>query len=152
MPNELTLYTSDKHWRVDVEAWANDLRFFKSVGIHVAVYHLERMTSIWGSPRVDWEEEPATLIRIHNVYSGLGPAIATREREWLHASRVELKAWSAGRPIRLVADSITADTGTVVLDIYKVEGTVTVVIGHEILTGVVSASSAVTERAMPVAA
>lgn len=152
MPSELTLYTSDQHWMADLEAWTNDSQLYRSIGTHVTVYHQERTTSIWGGKQADWEEEPAVLIRIRNVYSGAGPAVATREREWQSATRAELKEWAAGGAIRLRADSITSEKGTAVLDIHKVEGTVTVVIGHETLTGVVSASSVVSERAVSAAA
>jgi len=152
MPSELTLYTSDKHWMADLEAWTNDSRLYRSIGTHVTVYHQERTTSIWGGKQADWEEEPAVLIRIRNVYSGAGPAVATREREWQNATRAELKECSTGGAIRLREDGITSKEVTAVLDVHKVEGTVTIVIGHETLTGVVSASRIASERAVSAAA
>ena len=152
MPSALTLYTRDGHWRVDLEAWVNDLRFYSSIGTHVAVYHREHITSIWGGPRTDWEEEPAAVIRIHNVYRGAGPGLTTREHEWHNASRAELKEWSATGAIRLPADSSTSEKGPAVPDVRNVEGKVTVVIGSETLTGVVSASSVTREQAASAAA
>ncbi len=152
MSSELTLYTSDRLWKVDIEAWTNDVQFYRSIGTHVTVCHRERTTSIWGSPETDWEEEPATLIRIRNAYSGAGPGAAIREREWHNATRAELKEWSTAGPISAAADSTTSEKETVVAEIHQVEGTVTVVFGSETLTGVVSASNAVSERAVSVAA
>lgn len=59
MPEAVTLYTSDKYWRVEIEAWTADLRVYRSIGTRVAVYHEEPVTTIWGSRPTDWEQEPA---------------------------------------------------------------------------------------------
>jgi hypothetical protein len=152
MPSELTLYTSDRRWMVDLDAWTSDLQFFKSIGTRVTVYHEGRQINIWGSRQTEWEEEAPALIRIRNVYSGSGPGVVTQEREWRNASRAELKQWSGGGAISLPADSATPGKGSTLLDIDRVEGTVTVVIGHETLTGVVSARSPATERGAALAA
>ncbi|HYK87803.1 MAG TPA: hypothetical protein VE398_03485 [Acidobacteriota bacterium] len=148
MPSELILYTNDKQWRVDLGSWTSDFPFYKSIGTQVTVYHREE-TSIWGSTVTDWVEEPALLIGIRNVYSGAGPAVATREREWRNTTEAELKEWSTGGSIRLPADNIASAEGTAVLDVNKVEGAVTIVIRDETLVGVVSASSVASEPAMP---
>ncbi|HYL12004.1 MAG TPA: hypothetical protein VEV41_03160 [Terriglobales bacterium] len=147
MPSELMLYTSDKQWRVDLGSWTSDFPFYKSIGTQATVYHRKETTSIWGSTVMDWFEEPAQLIRIRNIYSGPGATVVTREREWRNASEAELKEWSTGGSILL-----PADTGTAVLEINKVEGTVTIVIGDETLTGIVSAGRVMSERTLSKAA
>lgn len=152
MPERVTLYTSDRYWRVQIEAWVHDVRLYRSIGTRVAAYHEERITNIWGSMQADWEQEPVACVRIRNVYGGTGPGVATRECEWQNTTRAELKQWSPGSPISLEADGSTPEKASVISDICKVEGTVTVTIGRETLTGVVSASSALREQAESVAA
>jgi hypothetical protein len=152
MPSELMLYTRDKQWRVDLGSWTSDFPYYKSIGTQVTVYHRERTTSIWGNTVMDWVEEPALLIRIRNIYSGPGASVVTREREWRNATEAELKEWSTGGSIRLPADTGPSREGSVVLEINKVEGTVTIVIGDETLTGVVSAGRVISEQTMSKAA
>lgn len=152
MSAELQLHTNDGLWRVDLEAWAFDSRLYRSVGAHVTVYHRERTTSIWGGPQIDWEEEPAELIRIRNVYRGAGPGTVTREQEWRNESRAELKEWAAGGSIGLPADSASSAERAALFDIDGVESTVEVVIGQETLTGVVYAGRVAKEHAAPAAA
>jgi len=142
----LALHTSDRHWKVNVEVWASDLEIYRSVGTRVVVYHLERVTSIWGGTQTEWEEEPADLIHIHNAYSGTPVGVATREREWQVASRAELREWSATGEIQLPPDLGTTGEGPASLNIHKVVTTVTVKIREETLTGVLSASSLAREQ------
>ncbi len=150
MPSELTLYTNDKHWKVEVGAWINKSYHYRSIGTHVTIHHREHTTSIWGASVTEWEATPAQLIRIRNVYSGPGASIATREHEWRNATEAELKEWSMGGPICLPPDTTASSEGAAVLDINNVQSTVTVVIGDETLSGMVS-SSVISEPA-PVAA
>ncbi len=152
MAAELQLHTNDGRWRVDLEAWTYDSHLYRSIGAHVTVYHRERTTSIWGGPQSDWEEEPAELIRIRNVYRGAGPGTVTREQEWRNESRAELKQWAAGGSIGLPANGASSEERAAVFDIDGVEGTVTVVIGQETLMGVVSAGRVAREQAAPLAA
>ena len=146
MLRSLRLYTSDRHWRVDVEVWASDLEIYRSVGTRVVVFHLERVTSIWGGVQTDWEEEPADLIHIHNAYSGTPEGVATREREWRVASRAELREWSATGEIQLQADPGNAGAEGGGFGLRKVQSTVTVKIGDETLMGVLAASSVTSEQ------
>jgi hypothetical protein len=148
----LRLYTSDKHWRVDIEVWASDLRVYRSVGVRAVVCHLERITTIWGGTQTEWEEEPADVIHVRNVYSDAAPGVATREREWQVAARAELREWSTSGRIHLVADNEGTQTGAEIPAIHRVESTVTVKIGEETLMGVLTASSVGTEVAASAAA
>lgn len=143
----LRLYTTGQHWRVDVEVWASDLRIYRSLGTRVIVCHLERITSIWGGTQTEWEEEPADLIRIRNVYSGTGVGVATREHEWHVSAKAELREWSTTDEIHLLADGVSKEESASPLDIYRVESTVTVKIGDETLMGVLSASIVAREQA-----
>lgn len=140
MPSELTLYSNDKHWKVDLGAWINKSYRYKSIGTYVTVYHQEHTTSIWGGSVTEWEATPAQLICIRNVYGGAGPSVATREHKWRNAAEAELKEWSVGGPICLPSNSTASSEGAVVLDINNVQSTVTVVIGNETLSGMVSSS------------
>jgi hypothetical protein len=142
----LRLYTNDRHWRVDIEVCASDLEIYRSVGTRVVVCHLERVTSIWGGIQSEWEEEPADLIHIHNVYSGAPEGVATREHERRVASRAELREWSVTGEIQLPADSGSTGEGAASLNIHKVVSTVTVKIGDETLMGVLTASSVASEQ------
>ena len=152
MPAELILYTSDHGWKVEIEAWASALRLYSSIGTKVTVYRKEEITSMWGTPVSLWVGEPASLIRIRNVYSGIGGGRATREREWRNAMDAELKQWTTGKAIHVVADSSAGESSAPVLDVNMVQGSVSVVIGHETLSGVVSATSVSGARVMPAAA
>ncbi len=147
LKNNLRLYSKDKRWRVDVEAWADPLKAYRTIGTRVTVYRLEQEISMWGGRESDWEKEAAPLIRIRNVYTGSGRELATREHEWRNLASAELKEWSASGPIRLAADK---STYPVVVN--KVEGTVTVTAGEETLTGIVSAVTPAAERAISTAA
>jgi len=140
MPSELILYTHDKHWMVEVTALTHKSYRYKVIGTYVSVYHQEHTTSIWGANVIRWEATPAELIRIHNVYAGNGPAVATRDHEWRHATEAELKEWSIGGPIFFHAGTPASQEGAEGLDIHDLQGTVTVVIGNETLTGTVSSS------------
>jgi len=152
MAKELTLYTRDKHWKAEIEAQAIHLRFYNSIGTQVVVYHREQTTSIWGGPETDWEEQPPLMIRIRNVYRGVGPGVATREREWRHRTQAALMEWSAGGPIHLCKDSSSSTEGDQALDVNRIESTVTVMIAGETLTGVVSTSVAASEALASTAA
>jgi hypothetical protein len=152
MATDLTLYTRDKHWKVEIAARTNDLHFYRSIGTHVTIYHRERITSIWGGIEREWEELPALVIRIHNVYSGAGPVVSTREHECRNRSQARLEEWSTGGPIHLRPDYSISGEVRADLDINKVEGTVTVVVGDETLTGLVSASGVEIEGTVSAAA
>lgn len=146
MFESLRLHTRDGHWRVDIEAWASNLEIYRSVGTRVVVCHLERVTSIWGGTQAEWEEEPADLIHIRNVYSGAPAGVATREREWQVTSKAELREWSATGEIQLPADLGSTEEGAASLNIHKVVSTVTVKIREETLKGVLIASSVASEQ------
>ncbi len=141
MASEITLYTKSGDWKVEVEAWKNNFLFYKSIGTQATVYHREQTKNIWGSTVTDWVEKPASQIHIRNVYRGTGPGSATREKTCRSASYCELKEWAVGFTINIPADSVTDVGGGAILDVGSVDGTVTVSIGQEVLTGAVSASS-----------
>lgn len=148
MASEITLYTNSGDWKVEVEAWKNNFLFYKSIGTQAAIYHREQTKNIWGSTVTDWVEKSASLIHIRNVYRGTGPGSATREKTCRNASDCELKEWAVGFTINIPADRVTDVGGGAILDIDSVEGTVTVNIGEEALTGVVSASSALSDSSI----
>ncbi len=107
---------------------------------------------MWGTPVNVWVGEPASIVHIHNVYRGSGPERATQEREWRNVAEAELKQWTTGRRIHVHADNPAELSDQPVLEVNNVEGSVMVMIGHETLTGVVSASSVAGERTIPAAA
>jgi hypothetical protein len=141
MASEVTLFTKNGDWKVEVEAWKNNFLFYKSIGTQATVYHREQTKNIWGSTVTDWVEKAASQIHIRNVYHGTGPGVATREKICSNTSYCELKEWAVGVTISLPADSVTDVGGGAILDLDSVDGTVTVTVGQEVLTGNVSASS-----------
>jgi hypothetical protein len=141
MASEITLYTKDGDWKADVEAWKNNFLFYKSIGTQATVYHREKTKNIWGNTVTDWVEKKASSIHIRNVYHGSGPGSATREKTCAQASSCELKEWAVGVTITLPADSVSDVGGGAILDIDSVDGTVTIGVHDEVLTGQVSASS-----------
>ena len=148
MASEITLYTKKGDWKVDIEAWKNNFLVYKSIGTQVSVYHREKTKNIWGNTVTDWVKKPASLIHIRNVYRGTGPGSATREKSCRNAKSCELKEWAVGFTISIPPDNITDVGGGAILDIDRVDGTVTVNIADEILTGEVSASSAVSDSSI----
>jgi hypothetical protein len=151
MPTALTLHTHDRTWRAEVEARTVNFEFYRSIGTQVSVYHKLHTTSMWGSlGEIDWDLTPASLIRIQSVYRGAGPEIATREREWHNTAEAELSEWSAGHPISLPAGSLPSQ-GTALEDVQRVDSIVTIVIGDEALTGVVSAAWTLREHSVSAA-
>ena len=152
MARVLTLYSRDKSWKAEIEAQTIRLRFYSCIGTQVVVYHREQTTSVWGGPETDWEEQTAVIIRIRNVYRGQGPGVATREREWRHRTQAALTEWSAGGPIHLCKDRSSSIAHDEVLDATQVESTVTIIIGDETLTGVVSVGNLMGEPVLSAAA
>lgn len=152
MPSELILFTSDHGWKIEIVAWASAFRFYSSIGTKVTVYRREEITTIWGPAVSVWVGKPASVIHIRNVYTGSGPRRATQEREWRNVAEGELKQWTTGRRIHVHADTSAELGGEPILEVNNVEGSVTVMIGHETLTGVVSATSVAGERPIPAAA
>lgn len=142
MASEMTLFTKKGDWKVDIEAWKNNFLFYKSIGTQATVYHREQTKNIWGSTVTDWVEKLAPSIHIRNVYHGSGPGSATREKTCNNASYCELKEWAVGFTINIPPDSITNVGGGAILDVDSVDGSVTVRVGDEVLSGQVSASSA----------
>lgn len=142
MAGEITLFTDDGEWKAEVEAWKNNFLFYKSIGTEVRVYHRERTKNVWGNTVTDWVRRAADSIFIRNVYSGSGPGAAVREKTCTDRSGCELKEWAVGVNITIPVDDPTDVGGGAILDIDEVEGTVRIQIGHEVLSGEVSASSA----------
>lgn len=141
MASEITLFSKNGDWKADVEAWKNNFLAYKSIGTQVSVYHREQTKNIWGNTVTDWVSKAANAISITNVYKGTGPGAATRSKVCQNSSYCEEKEWAVGITISLPADSITDVGGGAILDIDSVTGTVSIVIGNEVLSGVVSASS-----------
>jgi hypothetical protein len=139
--SEITLFSKNGDWKADVEAWKNNFLAYKSIGTQVSVYHREQTKNIWGNTVTDWVSKAANAISITNVYKGTGPGAATRSKVCQNSSYCEEKEWAVGITISLPADSITDVGGGAILDIDSVTGTVSIVIGNEVLSGVVSASS-----------
>jgi len=148
MASEITLKTKDGEWKAEVEAWKNNFLFYKSIGTEVTVYHKEKTKNIWGQTKTDWVKKAASSIHIRNIYSGSGPGAATREKTCRSSSYCELKEWAAGVNITIPVDSPTDIGGGAILNIEKVESTVSIQIGSEILTGQVSASSAISDHSL----
>jgi hypothetical protein len=142
MASEITIRTEDGEWKAEVEAWKNNFLFYSSIGCEVTVYRRERTTNIWGNSVTDWVRRAADSIFIRNVYSGSGPGTGTREKTCNDQSYCELKHWAVGVNVTIPVDSPTDVGGGAILDIDRVDSTVQVQIGREILTGEVSASSA----------
>jgi hypothetical protein len=139
MPAALALHSRDLLWCVEIEAHGIDLEFYKSIGTQVRIYRRLRTTSMWGSlGETDWDLVPARLIHIQNVYRGMGPEIALSDREWHNAAEAELSEWSLGHPIYFPPGHLPFLPSVVPLEIQQVESIVEVVIGNEVLTGVVS--------------
>lgn len=148
MASEATVYSSDGDWKIEVEAWKNNFLVYKSIGTEVNVYHKEKTTNIWGSSVTDWVKKAASSIHIRNVYSGTGPGNVTREKTCNNASYCEQKEWAVGVTITLPLDDATDVGGGAILEIDKVEGDVSVTIGHEVLRAHVSASSAFSDSSI----
>ena len=142
MASEQTLYTNDGQWKVEVEAWKTNVLVYKSIGSEATVYHRQTHKNIWGNTVTDWVEKSASSISLHNVYSGSGPGTGTRDKTCTNASYCQLKEWAVGVTVTIPVDSPKDFGGGAILDIEKVDATVRVVIGNEVLTAQVSASSA----------
>jgi hypothetical protein len=142
MASELTLFSDDGDWKVEIEAFKNNFLFYKSIGTTVRIYHREQKENIWGNTVTDWVRRNARTILIRNVYSGPGPGTATREGQCTDASSCELKEWAVGFNVKLPADEVSDLGPGATLDLEKVDGTVTVTLEHDVITGEVSASSA----------
>ena len=149
MASEITLFSKNGDWKADVEAWKNNVLFYKSIGTQVSVYHREQTKNIWGNTVTDWVSKAANAISIVNVYKGTGPGAATRSNVCNNASYCEEKEWAVGVSITLPPDSITDVGGNAILDIDSVTGTVSIVVGgNETLSGVVSASSIISDSSI----
>ena len=142
MPSEITLYTDDRNWKAEVEAWKNNFLVYKSIGCEVTVYRREETKNVWGNTVTDWVKRSADSIFIRNRYSGSGPGAAVRERTCPNTHYCELKEWAVGVTINIPLDDVTDVGGGAILDVDSVESSVRIRIGRETLTGEVSASSA----------
>lgn len=142
MASEVTLYSKDGSWRVDVEAWKNNFLVYKSIGTEVTVYHRQQTKNIWGNTVTDWVRANASSIFIRNVYKGTGPGSATRQKTCPSSSYCEIKEWAVGVTITIPTDGGDASVGGgAILDIDSVTSSVVVTIGGEHLRAEVSASS-----------
>lgn len=149
MPSEITLHSRGGDWKAEVEAWKNSFLVYKSIGTEVTVYHREQTKNVWGNTVTDWVRKAANSISITNVYHGTGPGLATRSQVCNNSSYCELKHWAVGVTINLPADGITDLGGGAILDIDSVTGSVTISIpGGELLSGEVSASSAISDSSI----
>ncbi|MBK6660963.1 MAG: hypothetical protein IPM80_05080 [Proteobacteria bacterium] len=148
MASEITLFTKAGDWKAEVEAWKNNALVYKSIGTEVTVYHREQTKNIWGNTVTDWVRKAASSISITNVYRGSGPGAATRSKTCNSASYCELKEWAVGVTITLPADSFDDVGGGAILDLDSVTGTVSVVIGSEVLRGEVTASSVLSDSSI----
>ncbi|HET9057266.1 MAG TPA: hypothetical protein VFN30_10530 [Chitinophagaceae bacterium] len=149
MASEVTVHSRDGNWKIEVEAWKNNFLFYSSIGTEVTVYHRERTTNVWGSTVTDWVKKNAVSISITNVYSGpvasgSGGSI-TRSGTWNNRSYAELKEWAVGAKISIPDGGVS---GNAILDIDKVDGSVSVNIGQEILNATVSASSIISDSSI----
>ena len=138
MASEITLRTNNGDWKVEVEAWKNTFFFYNSIGTQATVYHREKTKNIWGSTVTDWVKKKATSIHIRNIYSDEYRNSTTREKTCGNSKHCELKESAVGASISIPSGSVSPGA---VLEIDKVDGTVTVNIKGEILSGKVSASS-----------
>jgi hypothetical protein len=94
---------------------------------------------MWGQPGGDrLGPVPARLIHIQNVYRGRGPEISLSDREWHDAAVPELSEWSLGPRSISRRGHLPFLPSVVPLEIQRVENLVEVVIGDEVLSGVVS--------------
>ena len=149
MASEVTVYSKDGNWKIDVEAWKNNFLFYKSIGTEVTVSHREQTHNIWGSTVTGWVEKNAISISITNVYtgplaSGSGGSI-TKSGTWNNKSYAELKEWAWGIKIKIPSGEPGGDA---LLDIDQVDGSVSVNLGQEVLTAKVSASSIVSDSSI----
>jgi hypothetical protein len=149
MASEVTVYSKDGNWKIDVEAWKNNFLLYKSIGTQVTVYHREQTHNIWGSTVTDWVRKNALSISITNVYTGplaagSGGSI-TKSGTWNNTSYEELKEWAWGIKISIPSGE---PGGNALLDIDKVDGSVSVNIGQEVLTAKVSASSIISDSSI----
>ena len=148
MASEITLYTDDRNWKADVEAWKNNFLFYRSIGCQVTVYRREETKNVWGNTSTDWVKRNADSIYIQNRYSGSGPGAAIRERTWTNTNHEELKHWAAGVTLTIPVDDPTDVGGGAILDIDRVDSVVRVRIGRETLSGEVSADSAFSDSSI----
>lgn len=145
MASEKTIYTKNRDWKVEVEAWRNHFFFYTSIGTEATVYHKEKTKNIWGNTVTDWVKKRASNIHIRNIYSDDYNNSITKEKSENNCKYLELKEWAVGFTINLN----TGQPGSVKsLTVSKVEGRVTVIIEGETLSCTVSASSYVSDNSI----
>ena len=112
MPGDVTLFSDDQTWKVQVSSFKTSLFFYNAIGTAVDVFHKEQVGgNIWGAqPHLDWVAKAASAISITNTYSGgvVGAQVGTQSHVDRNASHSELKIWEVGMSLSFDA---TADTG-----------------------------------------
>jgi hypothetical protein len=146
MPDKMTVFSKDRQWKADLKAFKNWAFFYKSIGSDVSVYHMEKTTNIWGNSTTDWVSHSASIF-ISNVYkgssgSGLGTFTQTQSS---NGSSAELKLWAVGL-ISITITGVGPEGAT--LDIDSVDATIAVETPGGVLSGTVSASSALSDNSI----
>jgi hypothetical protein len=109
MANQVTLFSPDQSWRVQISSFKVNYFFYNAIGTAVDVWHREQVPgSFWGGPRVDWVKKRAASVSITNRYTGvIGTAVGTQQLSERNIDHSELKIWSVG-----VSLSFDARAGT----------------------------------------
>lgn len=108
-PSQVTLFSDDQTWKVQISSFKTNLFFYKAIGTTVDVWHREEVPgNIWGGAHVDWVAKPASSITISNTYTGIiGTAVGTQHQAQANVSHSELKIWNVGLSLSWDADANT---------------------------------------------
>jgi hypothetical protein len=114
MANQVTLFSVDETWKVQISSFKTNLFFYNAIGTSVDVWHREQVGgNVWGAaPHTDWVAKAASSISITNAYTGvIGTAVGTQHQSEVNVAHSELKIWSVGISISFDATASPGGPG-----------------------------------------
>jgi hypothetical protein len=153
MANSLTLYSKDRKWKVDMNAWKTWVFLHASIGSQAFVYLAQETKDIWGNTVTDWVGHAAT-IEIINIYKGVSGTPQTSfevSETFPDRSGVDLKLTGWGFLSISLTETLDPRLGPqlITLNVDSVDAAIRVTIpGGEQLIGKVSADSAFSDNSL----
>jgi hypothetical protein len=131
MANAATIYSADKKWKMEVDAWKHNWLVYKSIGAEATTYHWEEGHRTWfGRVGPGWRQRPVDGIAVECLFKGAlvnrAPQGAQRSEVGKKVSHVECKLWAVGASISadMTGDSVSNPSvgGAAVLEVDAVKG------------------------------
>jgi hypothetical protein len=149
MPRSLTVTSNDGQFKVEMKAFKDWWFFYASIGSTATVFRRQQTKDTWGQTVTDWVPFGEALITINNIYRGSGLEFSRSIQ--VRGSRAELKEWAVGFfkvDIKIADAGVSTDTrpNAASLIVETVEAHIAASVPGNLLQGVVTASTAVTEQ------